>query len=354
MLIPHIVFLWMLPILAIITVPLTEAASNFDTWLREFRNEARGQGISDMVLDSAFSKITPISRVIELDRNQPEKTMTFSQYLRNVVPPSRINQARRQYREHRKLLEEIGTRYKIQPRFLVAFWAIESDFGRNQGNFSVIASLATLAYDGRRSAYFRGELLDALRILQRGDVTTSRMRGSWAGAMGQAQFMPSVFLKYAVDYDGNGRCDIWSSSADVFASAANYLNNIGWDGTKSWGVEVHLPSNFDVQLLGLDHSKTLNEWHELGIRTVNGQPITGEIPASIVQPGNVDNRVFAVYQNYHVIRNWNRSNYFATAVGLLADTMMTSPSPPIEPAKKKMNLLDLPRRPSPISSPRER
>jgi len=262
--------------------------------------------------------------------------MTFAQYLKNILPASRIIQARRHYRENRELLEQIGTRYEVQPNFIVAFWAIESDFGRNQGGFSVVAALTTLAYDGRRSAYFRGELLDALRILQRGDVTPSRMIGSWAGAMGQAQFMPSVFLKYGVDYDGNGRRDIWGSRSDVLASAANYLNNVGWHGNESWGAEVRLPSGFDSGIMGLEHTQTLDDWNGLGVRYSDGRPLLGSLTASILQPGGPGNRIFVVYPNYSVIRIWNRSNYFATTVGLLADAIVAPQQPQLRQTHKKI------------------
>jgi len=317
----HNKFLWIVAILSI-PQPMAKAARDFDLWLIGLRNEARGLGISSQVLENALRGISPLQRVIELDRNQPETTMTFKQYLNNVLPASRIAQARHRYHDNREILEDISARYEVQPNFLVAFWGIESDFGRNQGGFSVIAALATLAYDGRRSAYFRAELLDALRILERGDTTPARMVGSWAGAMGQAQFMPSVFLKYGVDYDGNGRRDIWASRGDVFASAANYLKNIGWRGDENWGTEVSLSNNFAPELFGLEIQKSLNEWGALGVRKINGAPLKGNLSASILQPGGAGNRVFAVYPNYHVIRTWNRSNYFATTVGLLADAII--------------------------------
>ncbi|CAK0763851.1 membrane-bound lytic murein transglycosylase B [Gammaproteobacteria bacterium] len=338
-------------VLLLFTIPMAHATQDFDTWLAGLRDEARTQGISDSVLNKAFFGVTPISRVTELDRHQPETTLTFKQYLKNVLPPSRITQARRQYQEHRELLEQIKDRYEVQPRFLVAFWAIESDFGRNQGGFSVIAALTTLAYDGRRSAYFRGELLDALRILQRGDVTPSRMKGSWAGAMGQAQFMPSVFLKYGVDYDGNGRRDIWGSHEDVLASAANYLSGIGWRGNEGWGSEVRLPSTFDAGLIGLEQTKTLSEWGELGIRHTDGRLLKGDLKSSILQPGGVGNRIFVVYPNYHVIRIWNRSNYFATTVGLLADAIVASQL--TQERKNKIGHDAKPRPLYPVSIPRD-
>ena len=309
-------------ILATAMVP-TQATQDFEDWLSGLQTEAQERGISSKVLSSAFADVRgPIPRVISLDRNQPEGKLTFEQYLQNVLPDFRIQQAKRRYQEQRETLESIQEQYSVQPNFLVSFWAMESDFGRNQGGFSIIAALATLAYDGRRSAYFRGELLDALRILERGDVTAPKMVGSWAGAMGQCQFMPSVFLKYGVDYDGDGKRNIWSSSADVLASAANYLHSIGWNGNETWGEEVRTPVGFDPDLIGLDRgTKTLSEWGKLGIRFRDGGTLQGELTASLLAMGESPKRFFVVYPNYHVIRQWNRSNYFATSVGLLADAI---------------------------------
>ncbi len=316
---------FLLPLLLLAAFSAGGATQDFEDWLAGLQEEARGQGISETVLQKAFSGVNPIDQIIVLDRHQPETTMGLEQYLRNVIPASRVAKARAQYRQYYDILEKIGAQYGIQPRFLVAFWGIESDFGRNQGGFSVVAALTTLAYDGRRSAYFRGELLDALRILQRGDVTPKRMVGSWAGAMGQVQFMPSVLLQYGVDYDGNGRCDLWGDRADVFASAANYLHGVGWQADEGWGTEVHLPPGFDRTLLGLEQVKTLREWRELGVSPVHGDAWTGDLRASIVQPDVHNDRIFAVYPNYRVIRIWNRSHYFATAVGLLADAVVAKP-----------------------------
>ena len=314
------------PLLSLVLIVPTlgvGAEQDFEEWLAGLQAEATEQGISPAVLKAAFTNVAPIPRVITLDRHQPEGTITFSQYLRNMLPDARITQARQHYNEYREVLEAISARYEVQPQFLVAFWGIESDFGRNQGGFSVIAALSTLAYDGRRSAYFRGELLDALRIVQRGDVTPIKMVGSWAGAMGQAQFMPSVFLKYGVDYDGNGRRDIWSSPPDVLASAANYLHGIGWHGNESWGEEVFLPADFDRTSLGLDRTpRTASEWGALGVRDKADKPLSGKISTSLLSIGSPEDRVLAVYPNYHVIRLWNRSNYFATAVGLLSDAIL--------------------------------
>jgi membrane-bound lytic murein transglycosylase B len=203
---------------------------------------------------------------------------------------------------------------------IVALWGVETDFGRLPGNFSIVNSLATLAYEGRRADLFRGELLEALRILDDGDVTVRAMRGSWAGAMGQVQFMPSTFRRYAVDFNGDGKRDIWNSRADALASAANYLAQIGWVKRQSWGREVAVPAALNRDLIGLEQRKTLAEWHKLGVRRKDGGDLPKfDLTASLIQPSNSNGRAFLVYDNFRVIMQWNRSTYFGTAVGLLAD-----------------------------------
>ncbi|WP_119678368.1 lytic murein transglycosylase [Indioceanicola profundi] len=297
-----------------------QAAQDFDSWLKELRQEAAGQGISPKILDAALTGIQPIPRIIELDRRQPEGTITFAQYVERVIPQSRVDRARRLYQEHKAVLDQVGAKYGVQPRFIVALWGIETDFGRNMGGFKVVDALATLAHDGRRSAYFREELLKALRILNEGHIAPSDMKGSWAGAMGQSQFMPSSFLSYAQDFDGDGHKDIWKTLPDVFASAANYLSTVGWNADQTWGREVKLPSGFGAGHAGLETRKNLSEWQALGIRKVGG----GDLPAaameaSLVLPDGPNGRAFLVYDNYRTIMRWNRSTYFATSVGLLAD-----------------------------------
>ena len=204
--------------------------------------------------------------------------------------------------------------------YAIRSYYVETDFGRITGGFSVVGALATLAWDGRRSAYFRKELLEALHILDAGHITPERMQGSWAGAMGQSQFMPSSFRSFAQDYDGDGRRDIWGTRADVFASAANYLARSGWRDDITWGREVRLPKGFDSRLLGLETVKGLREWQKLGVRRADGGPLPArDLPASLVRPNGDSGPVYAVYENYRTLLKWNRSLYFATAVGLLAD-----------------------------------
>jgi membrane-bound lytic murein transglycosylase B len=293
----------------------------FDAWLKAFRQEAAAKGIPAATIDASLAGVAPIPRVLELDRRQPETTLTFDDYITRVVNPGRVESGRARLQEHRDLLMRVSQAYGVQPRFIVSLWGIETDFGRLTGNFSIISALATLAYDGRRSAFFREELLNALRIVAQGHVAAQELRGSWAGAMGQSQFMPSTYLAYAVDFDGDGKADIWSSRADVFASAANYLSKVGWRGDETWGREVRLPSGFDRALV--DHNKVqkpLTEWQAMGVRRLDGGDLPPrDLAASVIQPGGADGPSFLIYNNYRVLLRWNRSLYFATAVGFLAD-----------------------------------
>ena len=298
--------------------------TDFATWLEALRREARQKGLSQRTIDDALSNVAPIARVLELDRRQPETTLTFDQYIGRVVNDARADTARQRIVENRELLLQVSNRFNVQPRFIVALWAIETDFGRITGGFPVIEALATLAYDGRRSAFFREELLNALRIIERTGVRARDMKGSWAGAMGQSQFMPSSYLAYATDFDGDGEADIWNSRADVFASIANYLSKVGWRASETWGRQVRLPAGFDPALIDdrqlKKGSKTLVEWQALGVRKSDGSALPQrEVSGWIVQPGGSDGPAFLVYPNYRALLNWNRSLFFATAVGYLAD-----------------------------------
>lgn len=310
-----------LGLVVLVTGPArAQTSPPFDGWLAELRAEALERGISAEILQDALIGVAPIPRVIELDRSQPEFTLTLDEYLDRVVPASRVQKGREMLAANRALLDEIGGAFGVQPRFIVALWGIETEFGRITGGFPVIASLVTLAHDGRRSEFFRKELFDALIILDQGNVTVEAMFGSWAGAMGQSQFMPSSFLGYAVDYDGDGRRDIWTTPADVFASAANYLSNYGWADDQTWGREVQLPDGFNPALLGLDTRKRLSEWQALGVRRADGRDLPArDLMGSIVMPDDEGPRSFVVYENFRTILKWNRSTYFGVAVGRLAD-----------------------------------
>lgn len=300
------------------------AEQDFATWLKGLRIEAAEKGIRAQTLDRALSGIQPIPRVVELDRKQPEFSLTFDQYIERVVPQSRVDTGKARLRENRELLAEISQKYGVQPRFIVAFWGIESDFGRLDGGFSVVQSLATLAYDGRRSSFFRAELIRALRIIDQGHTTADTMRGSWAGAMGHFQFMPSTFESFAVDYDGDGKRDIWTNKKDAFASAANYLSRSGWKGDQTWGRQVKLPAGFDKSLIGLETKKSLEDWSRLGVTRSDGGalPMTrAELQGSLVTADNKNGAgpTFLIYDNYRVTLKWNRSTFFAVAVGTLAE-----------------------------------
>ena len=298
-------------------------AEEFDVWRGALRTEALANGISAALFDEAFQNVSPIARVIELDRNQPEFTLTLSTYLQKVVSGTRTKKARIRLEEHKDILAEVSAKYGVQPRFIVALWGIETNFGQHTGGFSVIAALATLAHDGRRSAYFRKELLNALTILQEGHIKPADMKGSWAGAMGQSQFMPSSFLSYATDWDGDGRRDIWTTQNDVFASIANYLSSVGWRNDLTWGREVKVPVGLNTASLSKAKTKkTMDEWRALGVTSADGSPLPKRnLTSRLVVPAKSDGRAFLAYKNYDNILKWNRSNYFAIAVGTLADNI---------------------------------
>lgn len=299
----------------------------FEQWLDGVKQEARGRGISEAVIEAALGNLQPIQRVLELDRSQPEFTMSFEDYLARTVAPGRVAMGRRMLSENRALLEKIAAAYRVQPRFIIAFWGIESDFGRLTGGFSVPGALATLAWDGRRASLFREELFEALHIIQDGHVAADRMTGSWAGAMGQPQFMPSSFRRFAVDSDGDGRRDIWTTRADVFASIANYLSQSGWREDETWGRRVTLPASFDRSLISPDVRKSLPEWDALGVRRADGTPLpTRNIQGSLVEATAGRGPVFMVYENFRTTLRWNRSTFFALAVGHLADAVSSGDS----------------------------
>ncbi|MFN8924748.1 MAG: lytic transglycosylase domain-containing protein [Rhodospirillales bacterium] len=295
--------------------------TDFGTWLAELRREAARQGISQRTIDGALTGVAPIARVLELDRRQPESTMTFAQYRDRVINNDRVEQGRQRLAQNRDLLGRVTERYGVPARFIMALWGMETSYGANMGGFKIVDALATLAYDGRRSQFFRSELLAALRILDQGHIAPERMLGSWAGAMGQSKFMPSSFLQYAVDFDGDGRRDIWTSQPDVFASAANYLARNGWVRTGGWGLAVQVPQEFDpAGNTGLDVRRPVSAWQGMGIRAPGGGGLPGgDTEASLVQPDGPRGDSFLAFENFRVIMRWNRSVYFATSVGILSD-----------------------------------
>ncbi|MBP78758.1 MAG: lytic transglycosylase [Deltaproteobacteria bacterium] len=292
----------------------------FDRWVSELRAEALSLGISIRTLEALDELNAPLQKVLEYDSSQPEFVQTFTRYLGLRVTPNQVARGRSLLQEHRELLEEVNQRYGVRPHYLAAFWAIESNFGRNTGGFSVLQALATLAFDPRRADFFREQLLIALKIIDEGHISSADMTGSWAGAMGQLQFMPTIFDSYAIDGDGDGRVDIWNSLPDIFYSAANFLNQSGWQGGERWGREILLPSDFDYSLSGLMTRKTVNEWSEFGVTQVSGDKLPNALmSASIVLPAGASGPAFLAYSNYRVTLAYNPSTFYALTVGHLAD-----------------------------------
>ena len=315
-------------LLSLLLVPLMLPAQEpadqppFQDWLRELRAEALALGISEATLATALDNVQLVERVLELDRSQPEFVQTFTRYTSLRISDAQIQRGQALLREHRDLLAEVQRRYGVQPQYLVSFWALESNFGRATGGFSVIEALATLAYDPRRANFFRQELLTALKVIDGGHISAERMSGSWAGAMGQLQFMPSTFDRYAVDGDGDGRIDIWNSLPDLFHSAGNFLASKGWRADERWGREVRLPEGFDFALSGTEVRKPVNEWGELGVTQVNGSPLPrADLSWSVVIPAGAQGPAFLVYDNFRTTMVWNRSIFYALAVGHLADRL---------------------------------
>jgi membrane-bound lytic murein transglycosylase B len=304
----------------LVAAPARAETQPFPVWLEGVRQEALAQGISPATLDAAFAGLEPIARVIELDRRQIEGRITYREYRERLLSEERIERGRELLKEHRELLEEIAAEYGVQPRFIVALWGIETSYGTWSGNTPVIGALATLAYDGRRAAFFRSELLQALRILDEGHIGVDDMYGSWAGAMGQSQFMPSSYVRNAVDYDGDGRRDIWGSLPDVFASIANYLARAGWNARYTWGREVGLPEALGAGLDGLEVRRSLPDWDDLGVRRADGAPLpVVALEASLLRTDEGQGPAYLVYDNFRVLMAWNRSTYFGLTVGQLAD-----------------------------------
>lgn len=316
--------------------------NTFEAWLQNFKQEARAQGISDATLNQAFQNVRPIDRVIELDRKQPERKIGFNEYQQKTLTAQRVAEGRRLLAEHWTTLKRIEKQYGVQAQYIVALWGMETSYGRNTGGFDIIASLSTLAWEGRRGPYFRGELLKALRILQEGHVSRADFKGSWAGAMGQVQFMPSSWKSYAVDDDGDGHRNIWTSQRDAFASAANYLSQRGWKYGQSWGHQVRVPQGFSKNLMDRNIRKTSAEWARLGVRKFDGSALNVNDPTLfyLVEPRGGDGQVFMGGPNLQTIMSWNNSNFFAITVGELADQIaaknaakpVQKPAPSVLPA----------------------
>ena len=299
------------------------AAGSFEAFLAGVRVDARRAGVSAATLDRALSGLRPNAKVLELDRYQPEFTMTWSHYRETRVSEQRITNGRSAWSRNRPTLQAVQARFGASPQVVVGIWGLESNYGTYTGGFNVVEALATLAWDGRRSSFFRPELIAALRILEQGDVAFPRMLGSYAGAMGQPQFMPTSFERLAVDFDGDGRRDIWDDTADVLGSIGNYLAHAGWRAGEGWGEAVLLPAGFDTGLAGREARRPLADWGRLGLRRLDGSPLpAAALAAGLVLPDGAAGDAFLAYPNFSAIRRYNPSDYYALAVGLLGDRVV--------------------------------
>ncbi|WP_439859816.1 lytic murein transglycosylase [Pseudomonas sp. MBLB4136] len=298
---------------------------SFEEWRSLLRSDAIAAGIDAALFDRAFAGVTPDPKVIAADSNQPEFSRPVWEYLDGALSPLRVAQGRVLKAQHRPTLKAIRSAYAVDHEVLIAIWGMESNFGSNIGSNNVIRSLATLAFDGRRQAFWRSQLLAALQILQAGDSPSQKLVGSWAGAMGQTQFMPTTFNQYAVDFDGDGRRDLWHSTADALASAAHYLHNSGWDNGQPWGFEVRLPSDFDYALADPEVRRSLVQWRALGVKPVNPVDAREDNLASLFLPAGHRGPAFLLLNNFRSILKYNNSTAYALAIGLLSDALDGQP-----------------------------
>ncbi len=319
------------------------ANTDYQSWLSDFRQSAAKSGISKRTLDATLNGLTPNKRVLELDRRQPEFSLTFWKYLNGSISDRRIKRGRDLMKKHAALFNKVHQKYGVQPRFLVAFWGLETNFGDYTGKFPLIQSLSTLAHDERRREFFTKQLMAALELMDRGDIPYD-VKASWAGAMGYCQFMPTTYKAYAVDGDGDNKRNMWKSLPDVFYSAANFLSQSGWQPGETWGREVKIPASLNLDFTGLGTKKHISEWAKLGVKNIDGKPLPeADIQASLIIPSGYKGPAFLVYENFRTILDWNRSNFYAIAVGHLADRLVWKgplQSPQIEetPLKRAQTL----------------
>jgi len=314
--------------------------SGFTAYVETLKAAALVRGFDQDFIDESFSEVKFHKRAVKADRSQPENVETLDTYLPKRVPKWKVDKARALYKKHEVMLNRIGEKYQVQPRFIVALWGLETNFGRYMGGYNVISALSTLAYEGRRENFFKKQLMAALTILDEGHISNKDMKGSWAGAMGQNQFMPTSFVSYAVDGDGDGKKDIWNNQADVFSSMANYLNKEGWNDDLTWGRQVKLPDNFDVSLAipkntgsrkkwlkaWAEKELTLSQWQALGVRRTDGTNLPNvNVKAALVFPDDENGRAYLAYDNYKSLMHWNLSYYFVSSVGHLSDRIKFPP-----------------------------
>ncbi len=315
-------------VLAASCLPLLATAqsdtTSFSQCVARLGERARTEGLTSPTVAQALAGVRYEQQVIDADRRQPEFVDTFANYLDRRLTPERIATGKALLQQHRALLARLQQQYGVPAQVLVSFWGLETNYGSFFGKIPVLNSLATLACDERRASYFSEELMNALRLVNRGEATPSQMVGSWAGAMGHTQFMPSTWLRYAADGDGDGRVDLWNSTADALTSAAHYLQQIGWRRDQRWGDEVVLPASFAYELTGRQRPQMLSRWRELGVSGTAGAPVGGDPARSLalIVPSGHRGPAFLVGDNFEVILRWNRSESYALAVGLLADRLV--------------------------------
>lgn len=307
--------------------PARAQESEFRDCLQAIKAEAGRQGVAGAVADRAFQNLAPDQKVIDLDSRQPEFTLTYGKYVGSAVTLERIAKGQQKLTQYRPLLDSLAREYGVAPQYLVAFWGMETNYGAYLGDFQVVRSVATLACMTKRLAFFSNETVQALKILSTNGMTSQQMRGSWAGAMGNMQFMPSTFVKYGVDRDGNGRIDIWNSMPDAFASAANFLRGIGFRPGLPSSDEVFLPQGFPLEEADTTVEKPVRAWASMGVKRANGQPLpNSDEPSSIVLPAGWRGPAFILYPNFKAVMNWNRSTLYALAVGILAQQIAGGPA----------------------------
>jgi membrane-bound lytic murein transglycosylase B len=294
--------------------------ADFQSWRAGFRNRAISEGISPVVFDNAFRGVGVNARVLELDGRQAEFTKPIWEYLDSAASNDRVANGRAQRAQLSATMDAIEAQYGVDGNVVLAIWGMESNYGRNRGDIPVIESLSTLAYHGRRRGFAEDQLIAALKILQAGDVSEQNMRGSWAGAMGHTQFIPTSYLSYAVDFTGDGRRDVWSDvPTDSLASAANYLSHAGWQRYAPWGVEVKLPASFDHSQADQANRRSAEHWRAQGVATLAGGTLPDYGPVAIIEPAGARGPAFAVYQNFFVIKRYNNATSYAIGVGHLGD-----------------------------------
>jgi len=299
----------------------------FERWIDGFERRARAEGIRPATLDAAFRGIDYNTNVISRDRNQSEFTKQIWEYLDSAVSPTRVENGRAALRDNRAVLAQIEERYGVEAEVVTAIWGLESAYGAYKGSTPIIEALATLAFDGRRGAFFEEQLIAALKIVQAGDVDPRGMTGSWAGAMGHTQFIPTSYLAYAQDFTGDGKRDIWSDNpADALASTAAYLKRFGWTKGQPWGVEVVLPRGFDYAQAGEQVKKSPRDWARLGVRDARGAVVPDHGRASILVPAGAQGAAFMIFDNFHVIERYNTADAYVIGVGHLSDRIAGGPA----------------------------